>query len=175
MRLVIALAILCGLLQQIEAASANDDISDDEGKENQTRVLSFIGSEYPCKCPSPKKSFDSNIWYHIIEIPEGLSPKDRKDLKKKYKQLKSRVEDMLEEVRNQNHAMFKHTDRTRIISEKLVDMVDRVEEAEEDTAALFEKIQLINLKAEKKNKKTKDKIKEIEARLGTCQGLLPMR
>ena len=76
---------------------------------------------------------------------------------------------MLEEVRNQNHAMFKHTDRTRIISEKLVDISDRVEEAEEDTAALFEKIQLINLKAEKKNKKTKDKIKEIEARLGTCQ------
>ena len=76
---------------------------------------------------------------------------------------------MLEEVRNQNHAMFKHTDRTRIISEKLVDISDRVEEAEEDTAALFEKIQLINLKAEKKNKKTKDKIKEIEARLGKCQ------
>ena len=82
---------------------------------------------------------------------------------------------MLEEVRNQNHAMFKHTDRTRIISEKLVDVVERVEEAEEDTAALFEKIQLINLKAEKKNKKTKDKIKEIEARLGECQDLLSMR
>ena len=73
---------------------------------------------------------------------------------------------MLEEVRNQNHAMFKHTDRTRIISEKLVDITDRVEEAEEDSAALFEKIQLMNLKAAKKHKKTKDKIKEIEARLG---------
>ena len=102
----------------------------------------------------------------ILELPGEVGIKDRKDLKKKYRQLKSRVDDMLEEVRNQNHAMFKHTDRTRIISEKLVDITNRVEEAEEDNASLFEKLQLMNLKAAKKHKKTKDKIKEIEARLG---------
>ncbi len=73
---------------------------------------------------------------------------------------------MLSEVRDQNHAMFKHTDRTRILSEKMVDLVDRMEEAEEDNVAVREKLQLVGLKTSKKFKKIKEKIVEIEARLG---------
>ena len=57
MRLIIALALLCGFLQQIEAASSNDDISDDEGKETQT-ILPRL--KYSYKCRSLKKISESN-------------------------------------------------------------------------------------------------------------------
>lgn len=73
---------------------------------------------------------------------------------------------MLTEVRDQNHAMFKHTDRTRILSEKLVELSMRVDETEGDNVVLREKLQLVDLKTARKFKKTKEKIEEIEARLG---------
>ena len=49
MRLIIALTLLSGFLQQIEAASSNDDISDDEGKETQTILprLKYLFMQMP--------------------------------------------------------------------------------------------------------------------------------
>lgn len=117
---------------------------------------------------------DSSVVELTNEIDEDLllSPEEEKILKKKTKKnkeiksLKEQVEEMLQEVRNQNHAIFKQADHSRIISSKVSELSGTIRALKEENTQLKEKIQLNEFKVAKKVKKVRTRLAEIEIRLG---------
>ncbi len=76
------------------------------------------------------------------------------------------VDDMLQEIRNQNHAIFKHADHNRILSGKVSEMSKEIKGLRKDKTALEEKLQLQEFKVAKKVRKIKTRLANADTRLG---------
>ncbi len=76
------------------------------------------------------------------------------------------VDGMLQEIRNQNHAIFRHADHNRILSGKVSEMSKELKGLRKDKTALEEKIQLQEFKVAKKIRKLKTRLANADTRIG---------
>lgn len=80
--------------------------------------------------------------------------------------LSGQVDEMLEELRNQNEAIFKHAGHNRILSGKVSELSRDVKLLREQNDDLRQKMQLAEFKAARKIKKVKARLADVTGRLG---------
>ena len=78
---------------------------------------------------------------------------------------------MLQEIRNQNQALFKHADHNRILSGKVSEMSKELKSLRRDRSTAEEKLQLMEFKTAKKVKKVKAKMAGLGVRLGNNESI----
>ena len=90
----------------------------------------------------------------------------KKDLKKDVKYLKLQYDEMFQEMKNQNHAILKQADHSRILSLKVVNMTGELALLNRENLLLREKVELFEFKLGKRMKKLKAKSGALGTRLG---------
>ena len=90
----------------------------------------------------------------------------KKDLKKDLKYLKLQYDEMFQEMKNQNHAILKQADHSRILSLKVVNMTAELSFLSRENNLLREKVDIMEFKLGKRLKKLKSKSSAISTRLG---------
>ena len=90
----------------------------------------------------------------------------KKDLKKDMKYLKLQYDEMFQEMKNQNHAILKQADHSRILSLKVVNMTSELATLRRENIILSERVELFEFKLGKRLKKLKAKSGAMSTRLG---------
>jgi len=111
-----------------------------------------------------------------------LMPPPSDDVQEEVAGLRKQVLDMVGEIRNQNQALFKQADLNRILSDKVVrpgslrswlrillkvsDLSKQVKSLRQADTRLDERAELSELRAAKRDRKIKAKVKSLSDRLG---------
>lgn len=91
---------------------------------------------------------------------------ESQDLREKLALLKSQVDEMFEEIKNQNHAVFKQSDHSRILSGKVSNMSKEIKLLKEENSILRDRLELHEFKTGKRFKKVKQKLDILAEGLG---------
>ncbi|TRY75090.1 hypothetical protein TCAL_13207 [Tigriopus californicus] len=93
---------------------------------------------------------------------------ESQDLREKLAILKGQVDEMFEEIKNQNHAVFKQADHSRILSGKVSNMSKEIKLLKEENSILRDQFELHEFKTGKRLKKVKQKLDILAEGLVQC-------